>query len=212
MRRSGSGVPRGGDEVPSGPARVGPSHGTATPHDGDDLRWMERALELAARGRCGASPNPMVGAVILDAEGNLIGITSAIGVSQAGPEGIGYAIPIEMVERITAEIIETGDVVHPFLGVFVGTYFDTAADGAIFPAGGLIERIEGTDSAASLAGMQAGDVITSIGGKTIKDRTDLVLAVRLYRVGDEVEFVAEREGESMTFAVVLGQRPADLQG
>lgn len=152
------------------------------------------------------------GGALLDAEGNLIGITSAIGVSQAGPEGIGYAIPIEMVNRITAEIIETGDVVHPFLGVRVGTYFDTAPDGASFPAGGLIDNIEGTDSAAGLAGMQAGDVITSIGGKTITDRTDLVLAVRLYRVGDEVEFVAEREGESMTFVVVLGQRPADLQG
>ena len=152
------------------------------------------------------------GGALLDAEGNLIGITSAIGVSQAGPEGIGYAIPIEMVERITAEIIETGDVVHPFLGVTVRTYFDTAADGAVFPAGGLIDEIEGADSAASQAGMQAGDVITLIGGKTIKDRIDLVLAVRLYRVGDEVEFVAEREGEPMTFVVVLGQRPADLQG
>ncbi len=73
MRRSGSGVSRGGDEVSSGPARVGPSRGTAPSDDGDDLRWMERALELAARGRCGASPNPMVGAVILDAEGNLVG-------------------------------------------------------------------------------------------------------------------------------------------
>jgi diaminohydroxyphosphoribosylaminopyrimidine deaminase / 5-amino-6-(5-phosphoribosylamino)uracil reductase len=73
MRRSGSGVPQGGDEVSSGPVQVGPGRGIGRPGDADDLRWMERALELAARGRCGASPNPMVGAVILDADGDLAG-------------------------------------------------------------------------------------------------------------------------------------------
>jgi S1-C subfamily serine protease len=152
------------------------------------------------------------GGALFDAEGNLIGITSAIGVSQAGPEGIGYAIPIELVDRITAEIIETGDVVHPFLGVRVATYLDEASDGALFPAGGLIDTIEGTDSAAGLAGLQAGDVIVGIGDKTISDQTDLVLAVRLYRVGDEVEFTAIRNGETMTFMVIMGQRPEEFQG
>ena len=73
MTRSGSGAPRDGGELPSGPARVGPACGSARPYDGDDIRWMERALELAAHGRCGASPNPMVGAVVLDAEGGLAG-------------------------------------------------------------------------------------------------------------------------------------------
>jgi serine protease Do len=152
------------------------------------------------------------GGALFDVDGNLIGITSAIGVSQAGPEGIGYAIPIELVDRITAEIIETGDVVHPFLGVRVGTYLDQASDGALFPGGGLIDTIEGTDSAAGLAGLQVGDVIIGIGGKTITDQSDLVLAVRLYRVGDEVEFTAKRNGETMTFVVIMGQRPVEFQG
>ena len=152
------------------------------------------------------------GGALFDAEGNLIGITSAIGVSQAGPEGIGYAIPIELVDRITAEIIETGDVIHPFLGVLVATYLDEASDGALFPGGGLIDTIEGTDSAAGLAGLQAGDVIVGIGNKTITDQTDLILAVRLYRVGDEVEFTALRNGETMTFTVTMGQRPEEFQG
>jgi len=152
------------------------------------------------------------GGALFDAEGNLIGITAAIGVSQAGPEGIGYAIPIELVDRITAEIIETGDVIHPFLGVLVATYLDQADDGALFPGGGLIDTIEGTDSAAGLAGLQAGDVIVGIGAKTITDQTDLILAVRLYRVGDEVEFTAIRNGETMTFMVIMGQRPEEFQG
>ncbi|MEN8042116.1 MAG: trypsin-like peptidase domain-containing protein [Actinomycetota bacterium] len=152
------------------------------------------------------------GGGLFDVSGNLIGITSAIGVSQAGPEGIGYAIPIELVDRITAEIIETGDIAHPFLGVTVGNHFEQAEDGAIVPAGGLIHSIEGTDSAAGLAGLQAGDVVKAIGGTQISSQADLVLAVRLYRVGDEVTFVAEREGEEMTFTIVLGQRPTEFQG
>ncbi len=152
------------------------------------------------------------GGALFDSEGNLIGITSAIGVSQAGPEGIGYAIPIELVDRITAEIIETGDVAHPFLGVTIGTFLEEASDGAIVPAGAIIDSIEGTDSAAGMAGLQSGDIIIDIGGKAIQDQTDLILAVRLYRVGDEVTFVALRGSEEMTFDVVMGKRPAEFGG
>jgi len=72
MTGSGSGVPRGDYQVSSRPARIGPRGGGAPPGD-NDLHWMELALELAARGRCGASPNPMVGAVVLDADGSLVG-------------------------------------------------------------------------------------------------------------------------------------------
>ncbi|MFV2072532.1 MAG: bifunctional diaminohydroxyphosphoribosylaminopyrimidine deaminase/5-amino-6-(5-phosphoribosylamino)uracil reductase RibD [Thermoanaerobaculales bacterium] len=82
MRRAKPGAPRRGDGNPPGPTRVGPSKGpqqapgrppTLSPETSQDSRWMKRALELATRGRCGASPNPMVGAVVLDSEGLLIG-------------------------------------------------------------------------------------------------------------------------------------------
>ncbi|MFV2000760.1 MAG: S1C family serine protease, partial [Acidimicrobiia bacterium] len=152
------------------------------------------------------------GGALVDSEGKLIGITSAIGVSQAGPEGIGYAIPVELVERITAEIIETGDVQHPFLGVTVGTFLEQAPDGATTPSGSDIQTIEGTDSAAGIAGLEPGDVIVRIGDKEISNQTDLILAVRLYRVGDMVEFEALRDGVSMTFDVVMGQRPEEFGG
>lgn len=152
------------------------------------------------------------GGALFNVDGDLIGITSAIGVSQAGPEGIGYAIPVELVDRITAEIIEVGDVAHPFLGVTVGTHYVETDDGAIAPAGAIIDSIEDTDSAAGLAGIEAGDVVIAIGHKEITDQTDLILAVRLYRVGDEVDFVVLRDGENKTFTVVMGQRPASHGG
>lgn len=156
--------------------------------------------------------NGSSGGALVDAEGRLIGITSAIGVSTSGPEGIGYAIPVELVQRITDEIIEIGDVAHPFLGVTIGTFVETLPDGAQRPAGAEVVTIEGTDSAAGTAGLQAGDVIVRIGDTPIASQTDLILAVRLYRVGDEVEFEALRDGEAFTVTVVMGQRPAEFGG
>lgn len=152
------------------------------------------------------------GGALVNAEGQLIGITSAIGVSNAGPEGIGYAIPVELVRRITDEIIETGDVVHPFLGVTIGTFLEEQTDGAIQPVGAEIISIEGGASAAGAAGLREGDVIIRIGDEEITSQNDLILAVRLYRVGDEVEFTALRDGESVTVTVVMGERPAEFGG
>ena len=165
--------------------------------------------------RCGESRLSIdreSGGALVNSEGGLIGITSAIGVSQAGPEGIGYAVPVELAMRIADEIIETGDVAHPFLGVTIGTFLDEASDGATIPSGSDIQSIEGTGSAAGEAGLQAGDIIVRIGDKEITSQTDLILAVRLYRVGDEVEFVALRDDELKTFTVVLGQRPTEFGG
>src|SRR5665811_937339 len=68
------------------------------------------------------------GGALVDAEGNLIGITSAIGVGRGGAEGIGYAIPIELVERVTSEIIERGTVHHTFVGIYGSDFVKTADD------------------------------------------------------------------------------------
>lgn len=75
MKRPGSGIPRHGDRSHSGTRRVGPGQHPVDErsHTDPDKRWMARALELAALGRFGASPNPMVGAVIIDSSGILVG-------------------------------------------------------------------------------------------------------------------------------------------
>jgi S1-C subfamily serine protease len=155
------------------------------------------------------------GGALVDAEGRLIGITSAIGVSTAGPEGIGYAIPIELVKRITDEIIETGDVEHPFMGVTMSSYLSEADDGAIVPAGAIIggiEDVDGFPSAAGAAGIEPGDVIIKVGDEPISSQSDLILAVRLYRVGDVVTFTVVRDGEELTFDVTLAKRPPEFEG
>ena len=91
------------------------------------------------------------------------------------------------------------------------SYFGEAEDGAVIPGGALIITIE-DESAAGTAGMLPDDVVIAIGGKDITGQSDLALAVRLHRVGDMVTFTVLRDGETLTFDVLMGQRPTELQG
>jgi putative serine protease PepD len=150
------------------------------------------------------------GGALVDGQGRLLGITSAIGVSSAGPEGIGFAIPTELVTRITDEIIETGDVAHAFLGVTLSDVFDTAADGAQVPAGAAISDFAVTPSAAETAGLQPGDVVVGLDDEPVLISDDLISGLRRLRVGDTVTLDVVRDTERLEIAVVLGTRPDDL--
>ena len=150
------------------------------------------------------------GGALVNGNGELIGITSAIGVSSAGAEGIGFAIPVELVTRIADEIIETGAVRHAFLGVRGQDSLDEAIDGAFAPNGALIIGFEGTPSAAEAAGLEAGDLIVRFDTQEVRTMQDLVNGIRRYRVGDAVEFEILRDGDSVVADVILGTRPGDL--
>ncbi len=151
------------------------------------------------------------GGALVDADGTLIGITSAIGVGRGGAEGIGYAIPVELVERITAEIIETGTVLHGFIGIYGTDYVETADDGALVPGGAEIAELwDGEEgSAAGRAGFEAGDVIILVEESEITSMEDLVIELRLHHVGDEIEMTVMRDGEPFTASLVLDERPED---
>lgn len=151
------------------------------------------------------------GGALVDAEGKLIGITSAIGVSEAGAEGIGYAIPVELVTRITQEIVEMGAVKHAFLGIEGSDHVTSREDGATVPAGAEIAEVLAATSASAL-GLEVGDVIVGLDGDQVRTMNDLVIKLRLYRVGDEVTFRVEHDGDEFTRSVVLGERPLDADG
>jgi len=151
------------------------------------------------------------GGALVDSEGSLIGITSAIGVGRGGAEGIGYAIPVELVQRITDEIIETGTVLHGFIGIYGTDYIETADDGGLVPGGAEIAELwDGEEgSAAGRAGFEAGDVIVLVEGADITSMEDLVIELRLHHVGDEIEMTVLRDGEPFTASLTLDERPED---
>jgi putative serine protease PepD len=150
------------------------------------------------------------GGALVDREGRLIGITSAIGVSEAGAEGIGFAIPVELVERITSEIIELGEVRHAFLGVSLDDSFTMLDDGSIMPDGALITDFAGAGLAAEIAGLEPGDVVVRYDGTAVETRDDLIIGIRQYRVGETVELEVRRDDASVIVAIVLGERPTDV--
>ncbi len=150
------------------------------------------------------------GGALVDGNGRLLGITSAIGVSSSGAEGIGFAIPVELVTRITDEIIETGAVQHPFLGVGLGTAFAENEDGSQSPAGAYVTSFAIEPSSASDAGVLLDDLIIAYDGNAVSIPDDLISGLRRYRAGDEVTISVTRGSEQLDIPVVLGVRPEDL--
>jgi S1-C subfamily serine protease len=149
------------------------------------------------------------GGALVDSDGRLIGITTAIGVSDVGAEGLGFAIPIELVTKVTGELIDFGEARHAFLGVTGTTYFEEDLDGATIPTGVAVAGvIEGT--AAAAAGIEAGDVIRSVDGEPVTTMEQLVVGLRFYSVEQTIDVVVDRSGEELTLSLTLMERPEDV--
>lgn len=147
------------------------------------------------------------GGPLVNTEGQVIGIDSAIATlgsgaggipgeaTQSGNIGVGFAIPIDSALQVTNEIIATGHAVHAELGV--------AATDAPGESGALIRSVlPGSPAAAS--GLRAGDVVTRFGTFTIIDADTLVVAVRHYQPGQTVSLSYRRNGTSHSVTATLG--------
>lgn len=144
------------------------------------------------------------GGALVDASGRLIGITSAVGVSEVGVEGIGFSTPIEIVTRVVNEIIATGEASGPYLGITGITAVTGLADGGERPIGVRVESVEPGSAAA--AGIQSGAVVTAINGRSIRTMQELIAQLRRFSSGDRVD-IALGDGGAVDFvAVQLGDR------
>ena len=140
------------------------------------------------------------GGPLLDAAGNVIGVNSAIATlafaTEAGNIGLGFAIPSNSAARVAEEIIATGSSRTPLMGVLLDlTYFDGGAR--------ISDVTPGTG--AEEAGLRTGDIVRAIDGRPIDDQTELVVAIRSYAPGDRITVEYERDGESRTAEIILGE-------
>jgi putative serine protease PepD len=140
------------------------------------------------------------GGPLLDAAGNVIGVNSAIATlafaTEAGNIGLGFAIPSNSASRVAEEIIATGSSRTPLMGVLLDpTYFDGGARVSDVTPG----------SGAEEAGLRTGDIVRAIDGRPIDDQTELVVAIRSYAPGDRITVEYERDGESRTAEIILGE-------
>ena len=144
------------------------------------------------------------GGALLDSQGRIVGVNSAIASlssgSTSGSIGLGFAIPINEAKRVANEIIDTGRSTRPVLGVF----FDPNYTGV----GAKIARLS-SGEAAAVAGIPVGSVIRSIDGFRISDQLACIVRIRSYAPGATVSITVDLPtGVSKTFVVVLGSAPS----
>jgi serine protease Do/serine protease DegQ len=151
------------------------------------------------------------GGALVGLDGDLVGINSVILSQSGGNIGIGFAIPSNMVRSIMEQLIETGQVNRGQLGVTTLSLtpeFRKSLGLAENAQGALVSQVaEG--SAAARAGIEAGDVITSVRDQPIKTNTELRNTIGMLKVGDSVQIGLLREGKPMTVTAVL-REPAQL--
>ena len=146
------------------------------------------------------------GGALLDVHGRLLGITTAIGLSDVGAEGLGFAVPVNLVEGIVNDLMAEGEVRHAFLGIRGSSAFTEREDGAESPLG--VEIILLDDSAIGDAGAEDGDVIVALDGRPVRSMPLLVARLRSYRAGDPVKVTMDRAGRTVEIDMVLDQYPS----
>ena len=149
------------------------------------------------------------GGPLFDMYGQVIGITSAklsgSSSSQATIEGLGFAIPINDIKDMVTDIMENGYVTgKPYMGVTVSTVPESISQRYGMSQGALVESVD-EDSCAAKAGLQKGDIITAIDGKTVISSAELVEAKKTYKAGDTVTLEVERNGEKLELSLTFDE-------
>ncbi|MBA6262514.1 MAG: Do/DeqQ family serine protease [Colwellia sp.] len=145
------------------------------------------------------------GGALINLQGKLVGINTAILGPNGGNVGIGFAIPSNMVDNIVKQLIEFGEVRRGVLGVLGRSVNGEIAEALELESsqGGFIEQVE-ADSAADEAGIESGDVITKVNGKMVKTFAAIRGKIGSIGAGKSVELtVIKKDGSEKTYNVTL---------
>jgi serine protease DegQ len=146
------------------------------------------------------------GGALVDLEGRLVGINTAIiSDNGGGSNGIGFAVPSDMVARVIEHLQRDGEVRRGILGVTIATATPEiiASLGVDLQEGAIVTSVL-RDSAAQRAGVQVSDIIVEIDGRPIDNSRELRNTVGLLRQGKEVDLVLYRNGEKTTLQTTIG--------
>ena len=137
-------------------------------------------------------------------------MTTAIGVSDVGAEGLGFAIPVDLVRGVVDQIKEHGRVIRGYMGLSPDdlTTAEREARGLAGDIGILLVSVY-DGGPADLAGLKQGDVILAINGEPILSRRQALLIVAGTNPGDEVTIRGWRDGQPFETTVIAGERPPD---
>ncbi|MDE2846721.1 MAG: Do family serine endopeptidase [Gemmatimonadota bacterium] len=148
------------------------------------------------------------GGALVDLDGNLMGINTAIATQTGGYQGIGFAVPANMARDIMTRLVEDGRISRGYLGVGIEDLDDVVAEsmGLDGTDGAVINTIT-DDGPAKDSDLQVEDVIVGVNGVDVVNMDDLRKRIASISPGTEVELEVIRDGEPMTVAIELGELP-----
>ena len=152
------------------------------------------------------------GGPLFNSQGEVVGITTAkySGSSSSGAsiEGIGFAIPIDDVMPLVDDLMNYGYINSAFLGVMVSDMDSATASYYGLPVGAYIQEVT-AGYCAEAAGLQAKDIIVSLGGYKIGSISDLTKALRKFKAGETTTITVFRSGQEVTLPITLDEKPQE---
>ncbi|HEY4031480.1 MAG TPA: Do family serine endopeptidase [Caulobacteraceae bacterium] len=152
------------------------------------------------------------GGPTFDVYGRVIGVNTAIFSPSGGSVGIGFAIPADVADNITKQLISGGKITRGYLGASIQNVTPEVADSVGIPGkkGALVAEVV-AGGPAQKGGVQSGDVVLEINGHMVKDSTDLTRQVAASHSGDSLNLTIWRGGKQITVSVKSGVRPSDAE-
>ena len=152
------------------------------------------------------------GGALVDINGQLIGINSAIKTNTGYYQGYGFAIPVNIVKNVVPELIKNGKVVRGYIGVNIQTIDETMAKGlGLDKAEGVLVQGIVKGGAGEDAGIQIGDVILAVDGTSVKAANQLQAIIGSKHPGDVVKLTMFRDGKTFDKEITLKPRNDDNQ-
>jgi S1-C subfamily serine protease len=199
--------------LPGGPTvtvGVASALGRTIQEPGDSGRqgpFLFDAIQTSAPINPGNSGGPLV-----DLQGSVVGINTLVA-GQAEPgvpaQGIGFAISIATAKPIADQLVATGRVVHPYLGIsYVPLTPAIAAQLGIQQEKGVVVARVAAGSPAAAAGIRSGDVITAVDNTPIQNGSDLARVLNSHKPGDVITLTILRQDQQLSVQVTLGEMPA----
>lgn len=171
---------------------------------------MEGLIQTDAAINGGNSGGPL-----MNLRGEVIGINTLVvrggAVSSTPAEGLGFAVPTSVFTPVVNQLIATGEVTYPYLGILYMMIDGDIAARQNLPVqqGALVQEVQ-RGTPAGQSGLQANDIITAVNGETLAQNNSLRLELIQYQPGETVSLTVLRDGRELSINVTLGTRPRSL--